>query len=199
MSQQSKTSCGSVGSLQTAISEMTEWLWSDEAAGSCVQHACLFLRISAPLTFLVCEFPQWDVDCRSFSPAQHAPQLKPRGRERHQSPSWGSWPHITVAHLSEPLTVFTQADVPASPDPVLASAAKAQAQYFQPTPGSSMTAVKWGRSTPGSSLAYGRKRNYVPEQGRYPVSRDYSRARWRMETLWAVYRPYRQCLKWNLL
>lgn len=52
MSQQSKlTSCGSVSSLQAAVSEVPEWLRSDEAASGCVQHACLLLWISAPLTF----------------------------------------------------------------------------------------------------------------------------------------------------
>lgn len=52
MSQQSKlTSRGSVSSLQAAISEVPEWLRSDEAASGCVQHACLLLWISAPLTF----------------------------------------------------------------------------------------------------------------------------------------------------
>lgn len=51
-SQQSKrTGCGSVSSLQAAISEVPEWLRSDEAAGGCMQHACLLLWISAPLTF----------------------------------------------------------------------------------------------------------------------------------------------------
>lgn len=129
MSQQSElTSRGSVSSLQAAISEVPEWLRSDEAASGCVQHACLLLWISAPLTS-PSWIPQWDVNCQS-SPAPHVPQLKQRGRGRHRFPSWSSWPHITVAHLSDPLTVFTQADVLTSPAPVLASTAKAQSNIF---------------------------------------------------------------------
>lgn len=50
--------------------------------------------------------------------------------EQHSSPSWSSWPHIAVAHLSDPLTVFTQADVLTSPAPTPASSAKAQCNIF---------------------------------------------------------------------
>lgn len=66
--------------------------------------------------------------------------------EQHSSPSWSSWPHIAVAHLSDPLTVSTQADVLTSPTPALASYSKALCNNFILPLGRSMAAMLRGKT-----------------------------------------------------
>lgn len=66
--------------------------------------------------------------------------------EQHSSPSWSSWPHIAVAHLSDPLTVSTQADVLTSPAPAPAPNAKAPCNIFILPLGRSVAAM-WRSKT----------------------------------------------------
>lgn len=131
------------------------WL---NGAGGCLQHACLLLWISLPLTFLVCGMS--DVVPLLLS-SPHLPQLKGGGSERHRSPSWSSWPHITGAHLSDPPPNALSLHAGRCSDfshPCAGLRCWSAVQYFQVTLGSGMTAIKkWGRSTPGSCLASGRK------------------------------------------
>lgn len=112
--------------------------------GGCLQHACLFSWISTPLASV--SHNEMSIVILSIlqqpSPALWL-RLAPTETlmEQHSSPSWSSWPHIAVAHLSDPLTVSTQADVLTSPTPALASYAKALCNIFILPLGRSMAAM----------------------------------------------------------
>ena len=96
--------------------------------GGCLQHACLFSWITTPLAGLSHNEMLPPQNCSS----PPLPRLAPTETlmEQHSLPSWSSWPHIAVAHLSDPLTVSTKADVLTSPTPALASYAQALCNIF---------------------------------------------------------------------
>ncbi len=90
--------------------------------------------------------------------------------EQHSSPSCSSWPHIAVAHLSDPLTVSMQADVLTSPAPALASCAQPLCNIFI-LAWHGCNFKRYDRSTSGSCSVFASVREkcyYASEQGTFP-------------------------------